>query len=179
MDLSHSSYSRPWFLHDEYRTSGDRWDNRQNHWFGTWSRMWQRGRFSYWCFYTLHDNSTNWAQFKNLTKQCTRMRFNETLLHDSAKTQTRAIAKNTMLIPGTEYHFMFDVEFWNQKMWNLIAYLLVYLKSGRMFTYLNANANDFHLLRTQLRKIPEFNLFIAFWTYDWSPFCVRRILIRE
>ena len=33
------------------------------------------------------------------------MSFDEKLLHDSAKTQTRAIAKNTMLIPGTEYPF--------------------------------------------------------------------------
>ena len=41
------------------------------------------------------------------------MRFNETLLHDSAKTQTRAIAKYmyTMLIPGSEYHFKVEVEF--------------------------------------------------------------------
>ena len=116
MDLSHSSYSRPWFLHDEYWTSGDRRDNRQNHWFGTWGRMWQRGRFSCWCFYTLHDSGNNWAQFENLTKQCTRMRFNETLLHDSAKTQTRAIAKNTMLIPGNEYHFIVEVEF-REKIW--------------------------------------------------------------
>ena len=53
-----------------------------------------------------HDSNIKWAQFKNLTKQCTRMRFNETLLHDSAKTQTRAIAKNTMLIPGTGYHLI-------------------------------------------------------------------------
>ena len=49
MDLSHSPYSRTWFLHDEYRTSGNWWDNWQNHWFGTWCRMWQWGRFSFWC----------------------------------------------------------------------------------------------------------------------------------
>ena len=56
--------------------------------------------------YTLYDSAIKWAQFENLSKQCTRMRFNETLLHDSAKTQTRAIAKNTMLIPGTGYHLI-------------------------------------------------------------------------
>ena len=77
----------------------------------------------------LHDSDIKWARFENLTKQCTRMRFNETLLHDSAKTQTRAIAKNTMLIPGTEYHFIVEVEFRYQQMWNLIACLLVYFKS--------------------------------------------------
>ena len=99
------------------------------------------------------------------------MRFNETLLHDSAKTQTRAIAKNTMLIPGTEYHFIVEVEFRYQKMWNLIACLLVYLKSlSEVVHQPKRPRKRFALTEVTTPKNPESNLFIVLGTYDLSHF---------